>query len=461
MATINKKSPSIYTHEGAKAMRVGAEAQLRRSVMSCLLWEREFYEDGQDIAQRINDLVQEIPDDDLIGSIAVEARTKQKLRHVPLWIAVCLARKHSSILRLLLPKIIQRADELTEFLALYWKDGKRPLANSVKKGLAIAFQNFNEYQLAKYNRDNAVKLRDVLFLSHAKPKDGVAHYTRKERKAGMELPPGEGNLLFHKLVNGQLTTPDTWEVALSAGDDKKASWERLIVDKKLGALALLRNLRNMQEVKVPDDIIRHAILDMKTQWVLPFRFLSAARYAPGFEDVLELAMFKSLEGSPKLPGVTVLLVDNSGSMYSSKVSAKSELTRADAACALAVLLREICEQVRIVSFAELPSDVPPRRGFALIDAIKATPSGNTMTGDAIRHCYSKPLDRIIVITDEQSHQSVQGPPANVKAYFVNVASNKNGIGYGPYHHIDGWSESIVSYIQAVEGLNAAPDVSED
>ena len=33
---------------------------------------------------------------------------------------------------------------------------------------------------------------------------------------------------------------------------------------------------------------------------------------------------------------------------------------------------------------------------------------------------------------------------------VKLASYKNGIGYGKWTHIDGWSESVVEYIRALE-----------
>ena len=103
-----------------------------------------------------------------------------------------------------------------------------PLSGQVKKGLAAAFPKFDEYQLAKYDRGGPIKLRDVLFLCHAKPRDAA--------QAGV----------WKKLIWGRLTTPDTWEVALSSGADKREAWERLLRENKLGALALLRNLRNMR-----------------------------------------------------------------------------------------------------------------------------------------------------------------------------------------------------------------------
>ena len=57
-------------------------------------------------------------------------------------------------------------------------------------------------------------------------------------------------------------------------------------------------------------------------------------------------------------------------------------------------------------------------------------------------------DRLVVITDEQSHDSVPAPKG--KGYVINVASNRNGVGYGPWTHIDGWSEAVIEYIAELE-----------
>jgi len=38
---------------------------------------------------------------------------------------------------------------------------------------------------------------------------------------------------------------------------------------------------------------------------------------------------------------------------------------------------------------------------------------------------------------------------------INVASNKNGVGYGPWARIDGWSEAIVEYIRTLEQISQA------
>jgi uncharacterized protein with von Willebrand factor type A (vWA) domain len=309
----------------------------------------------------------------------------------------------------------------------------------VKKGLAAAFHKFDAYQLAKYNRDGAVKLRDALFLCHAKP-----------AKAKSE----EQTATWKQLVEGTLPTPDTWEVAISAAkaSEKSAAWSRLLTEGKLGPLALLRNLRNMQQANVSEAAIRDGLAKMKTERVLPFRFIAAARYAPTLEDAIEPAMLRCTAEAERLRGRTILLVDVSGSM-DAVISDKSEMTRMDAAAGLAVLLREIAESVTIITFSSSAVVVPPRRGFALRDAIvQSQPHSSTYLGAAIKVIAHVPRERIIIITDEQSHDDVSAPDGN--GYVINVAAYHNGVGYGQWHHIDGWSEACIDYIREYERTEA-------
>jgi len=435
MNTLNLNLPWLKgprTYEGAPAKQISPELQLRRSVLACMLWEDQFYEDGVAIAGRIRELVAKVPAEK-VAALAVEAREKMKLRHAPLLLVREMARlaTHRHLVAETLTCVIQRADELTEFVAIYWSEGKQPLSAQVKKGLAAAFTRFDEYALAKYNRATPVKLRDVLFLSHAKPVDA----------AQAEL--------WKRLVEGKLAIPDTWEVALSSGGDKREAWERLLSENKLGALALLRNLRNMAEAKVSEQAIRDGLARMKTDRVLPFRFIAAARYAPQWEPDLEKAMFRALEGQSKLPGKTVLLVDVSGSM-DAPLSRRSEMRRNDAAYGLAVLLREIAEDVSIYTFSDRLVRVPARQGFALRDALNASqPHNGTYLGHALKG-LDEAHDRLIVITDEQSHDPVPNPKA--RGYVLNVASYQNGVGYGAWMHIDGWSDSVIEYIRAAEPI---------
>jgi hypothetical protein len=443
MALFNRKSrlPRPRTHEGAPAARLTPLQTLRRSVLACLLWEDTFYEAGEQIAERIERLAREVKPE-AVSALAIEAREQLKLRHAPLLLCRTLARERSPLVGATLEHVIQRPDELAEFLALYWAGKKQPIAAAVKRGLAKAFIKFDAYQLAKYDRRGMiVKLRDVMFLVHPKPQDA------------------EQAAIWKALAEGTLATPDTWETALSGGADKKETWTRLLSENKLGALALLRNLRNMHAVAVDRALIKEALAAMNVSRILPFRFIAAARYAPDLEPELEQAMFRAAADLPKLPGRTALVVDHSGSMTGAPVSRRSELDRFEAASALAILAREQCGDVVVIVFGTQAAVVPPRRGFALRDALAQGPGGGTNTETAKQLADREGYDRIIIITDEQSHQALSPPKG--RGYVVNVAPYEHGIGYGEWTHIDGWSEAVLGYVAAAENVAVVGESEEE
>ena len=443
MAKMNvwKRMFPVRTHEGAVTQKVDAKSELRRTVLTCLLWEATFYEKGNDIAKRIAALAAENKPE-VLAALAREARTKMQLRHAPLFLARELARRKGAgpLVAETLASVIQRADELGEFVALYWKEKKQPLSAGVKRGLARAFTKFDAYQLAKYDRESAVKLRDVLFLCHAKPKD--------EAQAA----------LWKKLVENTLESPDTWEVALSAGKDKRENFERLLREGKLGGMAVLRNLRLLLASGVDPKLIRER-LDKGVARALPFRFVTAARHAPKLEDALEKAMLEGIAAFERLAGSTGLVVDVSGSM-NYKLSKKGETTRMDAAAGLAILFREKAEEFSIATFSDACVELPPRRCFALRDAIfDSQAHSGTYLKRALTQLHEKAewreLHRLIVITDEQSHDGILRA-WTPRAYVVNAAPYKHGISYGSgWTHIDGWSGRIIDYIAAVEAESAA------
>lgn len=435
MARVNARHKVSHgvTHEDAPAAAMNAEQALRRSIMSCLLWEKEFYEDGEEIAMRIARLGGQIPPNKLAW-MAVEAREEAKLRHVPLLLLSVLAKtgKGYGQVSEVIGRVIQRGDELTEFLAIHAKlnkvkpsDLKKTLSSQMKKGIAQAFPKFDEYQLAKYDRDGDVRLRDALFLSHAKPKD----------KAQAKL--------WKRLVDGTLKVPDTWEVALSGGADKKETFERLIRDGKLGYLALLRNLRNMTQAGCDPDLVNAAIIARKGAFrVLPFRFVAAARAAPQFEPAIDQALMATVAEMPALPKQTIVLVDVSGSM-SGQLSGKSDMRRVEAAAALASIING---DRRVFAFNTSIQELPPRSGMAGVDSITRLVGGGTDIGGAVAYVNKLKAHRIICITDEQSHTSVPEPTAT-HAFMVNVGSAQRGVGYGDkWIHLDGFSENILQFI---------------
>jgi 60 kDa SS-A/Ro ribonucleoprotein len=448
---------------GAIADRTSKLNELYRTVLACMLFEDTYYEGGESVSQRIAKLVPDVAPDK-VASLAMNARGAAKLRSVPLFLVREMARhdSHKPFVATTLEQVIQRADELAEFVALYWKEGKQPLANSVKKGLARAFTKFDEYALSKYNRDNKIKLRDVLFLCHAKPVD------KKQEK------------LWKRLIDDKLKVADTWETALSAtqgdAENKKEAWERLLSENKLGVMALLRNLRNFEQTGVDRDLVKQALKRCKTDRVLPFRFITAVKHAPRWQAELEDLMLRAVEGKKALTGKTVVVIDVSGSM-GGRLSGKTEMSRMECAASLCILLRELCEDV--VFYATAGHDgscehkaelVRPHRGFALRDAILE--SANRLGGGGIflkqvmdytRHAEKK-ADRVIVITDEADTDKKANPQTadawGKRNYIINISVEKGGVAFKKFNHINGFSEAVIDYLAATERLEDTGDFAQ-
>lgn len=426
------------THEGGRASDLTPDQELERTVMSCLLWEENFYESGEEIGARIARLVGKVGGEAAFR-IAERARHEMYLRHVPLLICAGMAKHHPKYVAQAVHRCVHRVDELSEAVSVYWKlnpttrnnKGGRRLSHQFEAGLRRAFLKFDEFQFAKYafDKGKAVKLRDVMRL--VRP----------------DLGRGKENL-FYKINQNKLEDPDTWENTALGGRLDREDWERLIAENKLGYMALLRNLRNMMKAKVDKKGLIAAIKAGRgSRYVLPFRYVAAARAVPDLADALDYALCKKIEELPKLKGRTIVLVDVSSSM-DEKLSSKSDLSRLDAACAVAALVN--AGQRRVFSFSNHLSEISrPALGLRCIEQIRLSqPHGGTYLGAAIRSLPE--CERLIVLTDEQTADQVGRPKAE-RAYMINVAAHQNGVGYGEdWIHIDGFSEGVLRYIAAVE-----------
>lgn len=470
MASINKKSVHNIKSKslsdtrlaggmGQLAAKQSPVNDLKRSVMSCLLWEDIAYESGSDVADSIAKLVPQV-DANVVADIAIEARFSQKLRHVPLYLVNLMAglESHKHVVASTLEKIIHRPDELCEFVSIYWKNKKQPLSSQIKLGLARAFTKFDEYQLAKWDKKGKeVSLSDVMKLVHPKPINQ------------------EQSDLWKRLLNKDLAVPQTWEVGLSASksiEDKRKVWVDLIESNKIPALALLKNLRNMIDVSVPRDLIVRALDNANPAMLLPVNFYAARTYAPDYTRQIENLMFRCASQYPKLSGWTIMVIDVSGSM-GAPLSSNSTFSRMDAGAAMAVLASEMCENIVIyatsgndMSRVHKTDKVKNCRGFALHDEIlesrKTLGMGGIFTKqciDYIRSVEKEKPDRIIVFSDSQDcdlGNSTLPRPFGKYNYIVDISSNKHGINYkGVWTaEISGWSENFLKYIASYEKLPA-------
>lgn len=452
----NKKTPvkrvsteRLAGGSGALAALQTNEATMRRLVLTCLLWEDNAYQDGKSIVEDIKALVPQVSGK-FCSDLAIEARVEQKLRHVPLMLIreMCRYETHKPFVRETINKVCTRPDQLTELLSLYWQGGKKPLAKQLKLGLADAMLNFDRYQISKWNRDADIKLRDVLFLTHPKPKN-------KDQEQ-----------LFKGLAEGTLAPADTWEVKYSAAKsnaEKQAIWKDLHERNKLGALAVLKNLRNMQEVGLSKADIRKIIADCSPAMLLPVDFMRAADHASDFIPDLESLMFRCLAQFPKIKGESVFILDVSGSM-TSRLSGKTDYSRMDVGMAMAMLAREVCEGVTIYLTAgndgarvHKTEKVKNLRGFGLINEIRSMVpkmgGGGIFTRQCLDHIrpLEKNVDTVIVFSDSQDCDYMNKAlpsPFGKRNYIIDVSSHRNGINYkGVWTaEISGWSENFLKFI---------------
>lgn len=449
MKTNIKIRTPVFTAEGAPSTKVSPIQQLKRMTMACMLWEDTFYVDGKKHTEILEDLCKKVSTLQIV-SLALDCHQKGLLRHIPLFLLVQAMKNNDGKChntKDVIYHVCNRPDQMTELLSLWWKDGKVKLPNQLKKGLARAFTRFDEYQLAKYNRDTPIKLRDVLFMVHPKPFNQLQADVWK------------------RLVDNKLQTPETWETKLSAGEDKKDSFQDLLEKGKMGKLAIIRNMRNMEESGVSKELVEKNLM-RNDRPILPFQFLAASKACPKWEDVIDKAMLKACEGKEKIKGNTLLLIDVSGSMDYA-LSSKGLTQRNEASCGIAILLREICENVEVWTFSERLVLVPPRHGMPLKDAInQSQPHSSTYLGQALKSLNASknpniPIDRIIVITDEQAHDV---PPRMdiPNCYIINVGVDQNGIkNNGQWLTINGFSEHVIDYIMEIEKENSGENQNID
>lgn len=350
-----KSHPDATTNnEGELAFKLDPLMDLYIRTASCLVGEPKYYESAKDadseLIKSIHNAIKVDPE--FVLQLAVYCRENLHLRSVPLVLLAEFANSKAvgtvPNARKYVTRCIQRADELTELIAYQLarnkivprKKAKIPMM--LKYGISQAFNNFDSYELGKYNRDGEVKLRDTMFLTHPKPKDD------------------KQQAIFDKLTNNTLESPETWEVMRSTG---KMTWHDVInnIFNKNGKvnnyMAQLRNLRNcLQDRSVTNGDIqlmcqmlvnRDAVVYSKQ---LPFRFLSAYRevqqinhvMTPRVLDALEGAAQYSLMNMSKLDGTTLIACDVSGSMEA-PISQNSTVHRWDIGIVLGMIAHKFCD----------------------------------------------------------------------------------------------------------------------
>lgn len=467
MSKFNQTNTMKTTNKsGHVAYAMPDKERLVTQVLTSLYGEEKYYGDTTNELIKTAEAVLE-REPKFVANLARYARKEMHLRSVSHALTALVAHnvKSKPFIKEVVNGVVERADDITEILACYLGMFGKPIPNGLKKALGEAFGKFNTYQISKYNGGNkAVKFKDVLKLTHVKPKD------REQEK------------LFNDIINDTLPVAERWETELSAHGNNASSWDKLIVENKLGYMAMLRNLRNILNAN-PDNISKvydklqdkQAVLKSKQ---LPFRFFSAYREVQNIGtskvlDVLETAIEHSVENLPKLKGKTVIAIDTSGSMQS-KISAKSTIACEDIARLLAVLASKICEEYIVYTFDTSIRKVTfTSRGGIIETALKLPVlGGGTNIALPLLEMLQNRIkaDRLIMLSDNEintrwEYSSWYTPtPCQTLADKYRQTINKNlwvhAIdlqGYGTQQFIGkntniiaGWSEKVLEFINLVE-----------
>jgi 60 kDa SS-A/Ro ribonucleoprotein len=487
-----KQKNVVTNYEGANAFSMTPEMELYTAVVTSTLSDK-FYEGGAERVVRIRTLIQKC-DALFVAQLAVYAREKMHLRSMPLVLAIELAKVNNGddLVSRLISRIIQRADELTETLTYYelangrtgQTKGLNKLSKQVQRGVANAFNKFDEYQFGKYNRDGSIKLKDALFIAHPKAKDAIQQ------------------AIFDKIVKDELATPYTWETELSAlgqvkyaNDVEKAQaftakWETLIDSNKVGYMALMRNLRNILEANVSAAHIKKvcATLADANQVAkskqLPFRFLAAYRelkdinsgYTPSVLAALEDAVAASIVNMRGFGFDTSIVIacDVSGSMQI-PISAKSKVLNYDIGLMLGMMLQSKCKNVESGMFGDRWKviNMPTRSILQNVQEyyrregeVGYSTNGYLVIEDLLTR--QKAVDKVMMFTDCQMWDSTstnkriahiwlkyrQTVAPNAKLYLFDLAGHGNtpldlSQGNG-VHLIAGWSDKIFDILAAIE-----------
>lgn len=458
MSKFNPKK--VSTAEGVIAGRTTSaagkytnEQLLRRVTLANLLFEDTYYNTGNKIADQMEDLVKKVKPQ-VVLDLAIECREQQKLRHTPLWLIGLTLKHHGTEgVRKAIESMNFRPDMCGDLLRmLAYQKGKSGIKGSipqcVRKGLGTHLSSYNDYKLGKYARSNSeISLVDVVNLIHPKSTPSL-----------------------DKLMKGELKAPDTWEVNLSRGDDKKATFERMIAEKSLGSMAILRNLRNMKEAGVPRATIINALSQVNSNRLLPLDFLKAARIMPEYTLNIDMAMQRSFE-KYKIPGTTILAIDVSRSMGALS-SQYSNFSRLDCAFACAALGSYIFEDTILVFTAG--SDHAHKgahtiwtstRGLGIFNDFSSIRSivggGGIFTHQLCEWLKSEGLakdaQRLVVFSDSQDIDVYYGKKVQPDttpydhSYIIDISSETHGIKTGVWDaEINGHSDAIFRYISAIE-----------
>lgn len=472
---VSKSRPGTSYNGNPQVLKEDAH-QLYELAVMWLMGKDSFYESNDARWKRVEALVDSVVADnqlDFIANTIIHARHVMNIRSMPIALTVLFAKslrkqnKSYPYMRILVRDVIARVDQITDMyavaLGVFGSKNKIPLA--IKRGVADAFNSFNEYQFAKYNTSSGVKLRDVLRIVHPK---------------GSDEAQGE---LFKKIMTDALETPYTWETELSRNGqlheserkEKSVLWAELVTSGKLGYMALLRNLRNIKEANVgmeAMDIVYDRLADpeqVRKSKQLPFRFINALDSVQQLNDnklnrALSRAVDASLGNLPQIGKNVWIIIDCSGSM-NGMWGSRSGTAPIKTACLFAAALAKAnaeADNVRVTMFSENAKHISVNTDepvLTITNKLMGEVYGGGTNLRAALNLKSRlgfEPDTVVVLSDMQvNHLGSQNVSGLFEKDCVKVAINLEAYDSTPldeklgWYQLSGWSERLFDFIPAM------------
>ncbi|NED78042.1 TROVE domain-containing protein [Streptomyces sp. SID9944] len=499
---------ALRTYEGGRGHERDARSELFLLAVSNMVSQQTFYESAGDRDDRFARLVRElaVADPSWTAGLLGWLRGEGNMRTASLVGAAEYVRARLTAGatdgptgRQVVASVLQRPDEPGELLAYWTAAYGRNVPKPVKRGVADAVRRlYHPKSLLKYDTaSKGYRFGDILNLVHAspdpaKPWQGELFRYALDRRHHPDtaVPPAALPLLTaHRELmalpverrRAVVTGPGgaerlaaagmTWEALAGwlQGPMDKAAWEAVIPS--MGSMALVRNLRNFDEAGVSDEVAARVAAkisdpaEVARSRQFPFRYLAAYQHAPSLRWAypLEQALGHSLANVPALPGRTLVLVDRSGSMFWSRVSERSQLTRADAAAVFGAALALRAADADLVQFGSTSAAVEFRRGESVLKVLERFGDlGGTDTTEAVCRHY-RGHDRVLIVTDEQYSAHRHGDPTaqipdRVPVYTWNLEGYRAGhgpSGTGNRHTFGGLSDSAFRMVSLLESARDA------
>jgi hypothetical protein len=252
---------------------------------------------------------------------------------------------------------------------------------------------------------------------------------------------------------------------LPGGMDAEA-WEAVIPS--MGVMALVRNLRNFDQVAITNSAVETVIGkitdadEVARARLFPYQVWAAYKHAPS--DDWKRALGRTLELTvSNIPALdrTLVVIDTSGSMQT-PLSKRSTMTRVEVAAVMAMATAKRASNVDVVIYGQTNALVTIAAGASLLGGVGqlvgavGTVGHSTFGHTAIARWFDRTRhDRVVLFTDDQQHDS-----GEVSLDHVPLIYTFNLAGYAPSalpsgdrgrYTLGGFTDATFAAMKVLEG----------